>query len=578
MLFTATLWLAGAVCSSGDVELLAEEADVIGATGHEDEVKSALVAAVTDASAERGCDPALQTLLRHALRRVALARPAGHATIATRLIEAAHGGASGSALLNILLEAGGTVCTSSDVEILPEEATVIGAGGRVDEMKAILVKAIRALPTNPAEPERAPCDAELKLVLRSALASLASAPPKGHEHIADQLTTSAEQGADGPTLLRVLYAAEPGEATAPPVPRARLGTFDFFEENDAFGDGTDRQYTQGLRFRWTMPIQNWIFFAPDYQSSLTSIMSDIGLGKDQVSVGVFLHHSIYTPEDISPARVADTDELEPDGEAERWFREDLPRERPFGAWLAGGISGDAVWSLGDLAGTDSDDEKSDLRLSVEASLGCVGGSCALGYEIQSGWHRILRNVGDDKTPVEPRGWNFPYGNTRLSDKPWALQLYAATSVPLVSATCWNQRWFDAAIVPELALGDVFDFGGVALRLRLGQPASGFQSIPMAAAGDESRSPALPTTSGWFFFVEAKGRLIVVNRFIDNDPWNPDDLQGDKSPLYGDLTGGFQIEAKGLLLSGALSLRSPETKEPLELGSHLVGLLHVGFRF
>jgi lipid A 3-O-deacylase len=184
----------------------------------------------------------------------------------------------------------------------------------------------------------------------------------------------------------------------PPDP---YGTFTFSVENDLFGGGTDRYYTNGFQFAWRSP-------SADLPRPLAWINDRLEwvLGPGTLRWGASFGQSIYTPEDT-------------------YRRNPDPTDRPYAGYLHGAVSLSRTTEL--------------TSRVLEMQLGVVGPS-ALGEFVQNNYHDIF-NIKNTE------GWDY-----QLKDEPAATLLYEQKRrVPLGSLA-----GIDAEVIPSatLSLGNV----------------------------------------------------------------------------------------------------------------------------
>ena len=213
-----------------------------------------------------------------------------------------------------------------------------------------------------------------------------------------------------------LYApstyAQEGEPTVPRTP----AVVSFSTENDFFGGGTDRNYSNGLRIERVSGADNvhpgleWV----------ADRLPWIDLDRTELRQGFAISHAIFTPEDIQT--------FTPD-----------PTDRPYAAWLA----------LSSTVAASSENTQDTLQVN----LGVVGPSAA-GEFVQNTWHEIIG-------VATAKGWDH-----QLKDEPGVeviaqrMQMFDGPNLPLGLET-------DFGAHVGVALGNVRTYGSAGLTARIG---------------------------------------------------------------------------------------------------------------
>ncbi|EHL98660.1 hypothetical protein HMPREF9946_03514 [Acetobacteraceae bacterium AT-5844] len=323
----------------------------------------------------------------------------------------------------------------------------------------------------------------------------------------------------GPTLESTPPVIAPDQAT-PPDP---YGTLTFSLENDLFGGGTDRYYTNGFQLAWRSPSADLPRPLAWFNDQL-----DWVLGPGTLRWGLTFGQSMFTPED--------TELVNPD-----------PRDRPYAGYLYGSVS---LYRTTELT----------FR-SLELQLGVVGPS-ALGEWVQNGIHDLW-NI------ERAHGWDY-----QLKDEPAFNAIY-------------NQKWrlplgtfmgVEAEALPSftLAAGNVQTYAGVGGMLRIGQGLSadfGPPRIRPALSGSSWIEPS--DEFGWYVFAGVDGRAVAHDIFLDGNTWR-DSRSVDKRPLVGDFQAGVAVVWRGVRFSLTQVWRSEEFYG--QNGEQKFGSLSVSFRF
>lgn len=234
------------------------------------------------------------------------------------------------------------------------------------------------------------------------------------------------------------------------------------------------------------------------------------------TVGAHLAQNLYTPEDISVAAPQ-------------------PNDRPYGAWLYGGITVDLA--------------SEHLAHSLEVDLGVVGPS-AWGEEVQNFVHEYITDS------AEARGWD-----RQIQDEAALLLLYTGRW-RLLEVQRGPTKVFD--LIPSWggALGNVFTYGKVGLFGRLGWnlPADFGPAGPLPAV----RAAGAEEPPDWdaYLFAGAEGRAVARNIFLDGNTFR-DSASVEKEDFVADLEIGFSVRWQEYRLTYRQVRRSPEFVQQAE---------------
>jgi len=281
-------------------------------------------------------------------------------------------------------------------------------------------------------------------------------------------------------------------------------------ENDLFGDGFDRHYTNGLRLSWVSgekELSDWVHALPEQALELVSKCDDC---KERYSLA--LGHNIYTPEEITRSELIEDD-------------------RPYAGWLYLGAG------LMVLHGHAEPGDKAFRRgLDVlELNVGMVGPD-SFADEIQTKWHDII----DTK---EPRGWDNQLRNelgvALYYSGQWQ-NVYPLVANP-VTDTLFSAWQVD--VIPHwgFALGNVHTHASVGATLRIGSHLEGDFGIPRIR-------PTLPGGGffanraqrwSWYVFAGVEGRGVAQNIFLDGNTFR-DSHSVDKKHWVGDFQYGLVL--------------------------------------
>lgn len=301
----------------------------------------------------------------------------------------------------------------------------------------------------------------------------------------------------------------------------------FNSENDLYGGGTDRNYTNGARvtyFSLGTPLPD-IFYTVDKLVPTFSI-------NETTSISWSLGHNLYTPSDIEVAANQDDD-------------------RPWAAFLYG--------SAGLVSVTKNHID------SLEATVGIVG-PAALGEQVQK---LIHRHVSD--SPM-PKGWRH-----QLKNEPGLMLSWERS---------WRERYtldalgWNAGATPYIGatLGNIYTYANTGVTFYLTPYNGQFQDTPVRVR------PAMPGTGAfvvpekafsWYLFGGVEGRLVGRNIFLDGNTF-ADSHSVDKKYLVGDATAGLALTYGRTRLSYALIYRTREFDDQDK--GDIFGTVTLGVRF
>ena len=280
-------------------------------------------------------------------------------------------------------------------------------------------------------------------------------------------------------------------------------------ENDLFGSGLDKNYTNGVRLtymdinaRIPWPVRESLDWFPFFSINDTAAV--------YYSVG----QNLYTPSDITIANPGQN-------------------ERPYAAWL---------YASAGL--TVLKDEYID---QAEVSIGMVG-PAALGEETQKFVHKHISP--DSKNP---QGWSH-----QLKNEPGLI-------------LSWERMWptyheidapyFDIRTTPYAGatLGNIYTYANTGVTFAFMPKSQNLQASPTRVR------PSIPGSGyfdipkdkwGWYLFAGAEGRAIPRNIFLDGNTFT-DSRDVDKKPFVGDLSAGFAVTYDDLRFTYTLNYRTLE---------------------
>ncbi|MGB0682037.1 MAG: lipid A deacylase LpxR family protein [Magnetovibrionaceae bacterium] len=291
-------------------------------------------------------------------------------------------------------------------------------------------------------------------------------------------------------------SAEEGKDLRYPTPQNDQDWIvDLAVENDLFGSGLDRHYTNGMRLAVVLPGD----YTSDFLNQAASyfpLFNDKATPRLVVSAG----QSMFTPEDIT-------------------ISGPQPDQRPWAGWAYGGVGLVAPASNGQQLDT------------LELQIGVVGPASFAG-DTQVWWHEVIGSP-------RPLGWD-----NQLKNEPGIVLSYERKYRALFGQTDLVEGYgFDLTPHWGMSLGNVFTHGAAGATLRFGN------DLPDDYGPPRIR-PSLPGSSyfsaddnfGWYLFAGVEGRLVGRNIFLDGNTFR-DSHSVDKEYLVGDLQGGLALRIK-----------------------------------
>ncbi len=307
------------------------------------------------------------------------------------------------------------------------------------------------------------------------------------------------------------------------LPAGRAGTFTIQSENDLYGDGEDRWYTNGARLVWTWKAHDrtppWSNRASDALLRLT-----LGLDRQQLTASdahhrylLALGQNMYTPHTIKVAVP-------------------IPGDRPYAGWLYLETASTA------LKGTRRDEWL--------ISLGIVG-PAALARQTQTAVHKLV------KSP-RPLGWA-----NQLPNAP-AIQISYRQSRYLMLAGDENRAGFQLAPFAGFDIGtlSLTADSGIVLRAgwRLGR------HLPARISPMIVGSPFTPESNsrfGFEVFAGMGGRLVAYNRLLSGPFLRSAPVTVPARHRLFELSLGGRLTWKGIALTYGYTLRGKEFRGQAE---------------
>lgn len=301
-------------------------------------------------------------------------------------------------------------------------------------------------------------------------------------------------------------------------------------ENDLYGGGSDRNYTNGLRVSRMVvdpDVPNWF-----YKLANETRVFDFG---ETTALLYSIGQNMYTPRDIT-------------------IEANQPDDRPWAGFL-----------YGSMALISGDEHHVD---TLEATVGVVGPS-AMAKNAQRFIHSHISDSPD------PRGWR-----NQLKDEP-ALMLswerrfptYFRYKVPnpiFPIYTAWTPY-------VTASLGNVYTLAGAGAQVRIGYDDGTLQDFPMRVRPSLPGSGYYDTPNGLngFVFAGVEGRAVAHNIFLDGNTFRDSDSVDKKYWVY-DLQAGAAISYREWRMAYTLVYRSEEFRG--QDGGDVFGAINISTKF
>lgn len=279
-------------------------------------------------------------------------------------------------------------------------------------------------------------------------------------------------------------------------------------ENDLFGDGSDRHFTNGIRFGYLFPLDGPPRLARWLARFIPSLRGPGATYRTQVS----LAQNLFTPDDILATGL-------------------IVDDRPYAAWLFSEVGLASVHDKR-LEAPSADSDTILRQDNFIVSLGMIG-PAALGRQVQRWWHGV---IGVDK----PRGWQ-----NQLRNEPALLLLYERSWV--IRPRVAHAGRFGVDFMPKAgaALGNVFVYGAAGGVMRVGWNLPddfGVPQIRPSLPGNAYFEPPEGGLSAYLFF-GGEGRIVGRNIFLDGNTFRNSHSVA-KEVLVADMTAGGVIAFGG----------------------------------
>ncbi len=298
-------------------------------------------------------------------------------------------------------------------------------------------------------------------------------------------------------------------------------------ENDLFGSGNDKYYTNGVRLSYFDKVSK----NKDVKQFITDYIPFI-TPDETTAVYYSLGQNLYTPKDITQ-------------------QTPNPNDRPYAAFLYGSVGLSTI-------------EQNYLD-EYEISLGIVG-PAALGKQTQKFVHKLTNSP-------DPKGWDH--------------QLKNEIGLILSYQRQWPETWtYDqlpylymrATPHAGFSLGNIYTHASVGGTLQIMPKDNIWQSPPLRIR------PSIPGNSyfatkekqtTWSLFLGAEQRLVGRNIFLDGNSFT-NSASADKTHFVTDVSTGVSFGYGDIQLAYSLNWRSKEFKT--QDHSTLFGALSLSYRY
>lgn len=338
-----------------------------------------------------------------------------------------------------------------------------------------------------------------------------------------------------PALSLPAFAAP--EAPARGSDEKVFDTFTFYWENDTFA-GTDRDYSNGLKFTWSTPydIGNGNAHLPEWTHPVFNNLPFFKDPKNLRAFSISFGQMIFTPEDTFESDIVVDD-------------------RPYAGYLylAGGFH-------------NSDANRKD---SWEFQLGIVG-PLAFGRETQNIFHDLFNNS-------RAAGWEHQLGNEP------ALEIIYESQWRLEGSSSRKGLSYDFIPHLGLRLGNVQIYANAGAEIRYGwNLPKDFGSCPIRAGcssnsafNDSSLIETRNGFNGWRLFVAVDGRMVAHDIFLDGNTFR-DSHSVDREIFVADMMTGLAFDFGNFNITYSYVIQSKQFSEDTE--NHLFGSLSCSLRY
>jgi hypothetical protein len=312
--------------------------------------------------------------------------------------------------------------------------------------------------------------------------------------------------------LALLLFATPAAAES----EKTFDTFTVYWEND-FAAGTDRDYTNGLKFTWSTPYKTDMTSShlPRWSRPAINILPFMSDPDTQRALSLSLGQNIYTPTNIARSDV-------------------ITDDRPYAGitYLAVGFHG----------------IKGNQRINWEIDVGIIG-PLSFAEQTQNTMHRAINSQ-----PAQ--GWSH--------------QLHNELALEAICESQWrafhgeNVRGFNYEVIPHLGarVGNVQIYVNSGAEARVGWNLPGdFGSCPIRPGCETDSGDIERKTDhrlGAHFFTAVDGRVVVRDVFLDGNTFG-NSQRVDKEFFVADIMAGFAIEYGKFKVSYSYVLRTKQFK-------------------
>ena len=327
-----------------------------------------------------------------------------------------------------------------------------------------------------------------------------------------------------PIIGAILLAAQPLYAAVPEREEEDdKGIFNVVFENDLF-DGTDRGYTNGIRFAWISSEEGLPDWARWSGNHLLPI-SDEGKKRVSISVG----QSIFAPADLSQSGL-------------------IVGDQPYAGWLYG--------SIGMVSDTGKTLDNAVLTVGVVGPL-------SYAEQTQKFVHHVVNSP-------QPQGWD-----NQLHNEPGINLAYERKWRGLYEASPFG---VGVDVMPHIAanLGNVNTSASVGATLRIGYDLPADYGPPRIRPSLPGSDFFIPTRElGGYLFTTIEGRGVARNIFLDGNTFR-DSPSVDKEIGVGSLQIGAAVTYGASRLSFTQVFMTKEYKT--QKYSPRFGALTYSYRF
>lgn len=300
-------------------------------------------------------------------------------------------------------------------------------------------------------------------------------------------------------------------------------------ENDKFGGGTDRNYSNGLRLERVSGADE-IFPALEWVADRIPFLD---LERQELRQGFALSHVIFTPEDKTL--------VVPD-----------PTDRPYAGWL---------FASGTIVGSSANTQD-----TLQVNLGIVGPSAG-GEFVQNNFHRIIG-------VAEAQGWpNQLRDEVGIEIIAQRLHRFPGPTLPLGIET-------DLGFDVGGALGNVRTYAATGLTARIGWDLDSSFGPPRIRPALSGAGEFIPGTDenpmGGYLFIGASGRAIGRDMFLDGNLFRDGPRVDDRKDFVGDLQAGLAIHYREVQLAFTYVNRTEEFDSqitPQRFGAFSISIAH-----